>query len=168
MTEKMLVLDPDNCIGCHTCEMVCSLKHHGACSRTRSRVTVITEDTQDKTVPIMCQHCEKPLCMEICPAKAIYRDISTHAMLIDPDKCLGCKMCIFVCPFAAPSLDPFDRVTIKCDMCDGDPQCVKFCPREAIQFIRSDKAGVLKRKDGVLKLVHRITTMVTGSEDEGQ
>jgi len=162
MAEKMLVLDPEKCVGCHTCEMVCSLKHHGGCSRTRSRVTVLTERTQDNSVPIMCQHCERPLCQEICPVGAIYRDMTTHAMLIDADKCLGCKMCIFVCPFGAPSLDHIDRVTFKCDLCEGDPECAKLCPSEAIQFIRNDKIGLMKKRSGISKLLNAISDMVVG------
>jgi Fe-S-cluster-containing dehydrogenase component len=72
-------------------------------------------------------------------------------------------MCIFVCPFGAPSFDPVDRVTIKCDICEGDPQCAKFCPSEAIQFLRSDKIGAIRKKEGVLKLLNAISTMVVGS-----
>jgi carbon-monoxide dehydrogenase iron sulfur subunit len=124
---------------------------------------VITDGTQDFSLPIMCQHCESPLCQEVCPVGAISRDLATHAVVIDQDKCLGCKMCIFVCPFGAPSFDPVDRVTIKCDICEGDPQCAKFCPSEAIQFLRSDKIGAIKKKDGVLKLLNAISTMVVGS-----
>ncbi|MFC1533683.1 4Fe-4S dicluster domain-containing protein [Thermodesulfobacteriota bacterium] len=163
MAEKMLVLDPDKCIGCHTCEMVCSLKHHDGCSQIRSRVRVITDRTQDLSLPIMCQHCENPLCQKVCPTGAISRDSATHAILINRNKCLGCKMCIFVCPFGAPSFDPIDRVTFKCDICEGDPECAKLCPSEAIQFVRNDKIGAAKRRDGVLKFMDIISNMVVGS-----
>ena len=160
MTEKMLVIDPDKCIGCRTCEMVCSLKHTDGCSETRSRVRVITQKTQDNSLPIMCQHCEKPLCQEVCPAKATYRDLTTHAMIIDKDKCLGCKMCIIACPFGAPSFDPVDRVTIKCDLCEGDPECVKLCPSEALKFVRADKIGIMEKRIGLEKLFKSISTLI--------
>lgn len=157
----MLVIDPEKCIGCRTCEMVCSLKHNDGCSETRSRVRVITRETQDCSVPIMCQHCEKPLCQEVCPAKATYRDDNTHAMIIDKDKCLGCKMCIIACPFGAPSFDPTDRITIKCDLCGGDPECAKLCPSDTLKFVRADEIGVLKKRTGLERLFKAINTLVT-------
>lgn len=165
MTEKILVLTPENCIGCRTCEMVCSLNHNNGCSRTRSLVTVITQNTQDLSLPIMCQHCETPLCQQVCPVDAISRDMTTHAMVIDQDKCLGCKMCVYACPFGAPSFDPMDRVIIKCDLCGGDPMCAKFCPTEAIQFIRNDKIGIIQKRDGAARMLNAISSMVVGSQD---
>jgi Fe-S-cluster-containing hydrogenase component 2 len=80
MAEKMLVLDPEKCVGCHTCEMVCSLKHHSGSSRTRSMVRVITLRTQDNSVPILCQHCERPLCQYACPVRTIFRDMASDIM----------------------------------------------------------------------------------------
>jgi Fe-S-cluster-containing dehydrogenase component len=61
-------------------------------------------------------------------------------------------MCILACPFGAPSFDPIERVTMKCDLCGGDPECVKLCSSEALKFVRADKVGVIKKRLGVEKL----------------
>lgn len=160
MAEKMLVIDPEKCTGCRTCEMVCSLKHSRGCSETRSRVRVITQNTQDSSLPIMCQHCEIPLCQKVCPVKATYRDMKTHAMIIDKSICIGCRMCMIACPFGAPSFDPIERATIKCDLCEGDPECVKLCPSEALKFIRADKMGIIEKRIGLEKLFKAISTVI--------
>ena len=156
MAQKKLILDPEKCVGCRTCEMVCSLRHNHGCSPTRSRVRVVTVDTQDMSMPVMCQHCETPLCQKVCPANAISRDATTDAMILDTDKCLGCQMCVYACPFGALSFDPTDRTMIKCDLCEGDPECAKFCPSEAIQFVRNDNIAATKRRAGVVKMLHTI------------
>jgi carbon-monoxide dehydrogenase iron sulfur subunit len=159
MLEKVLVLDPEKCIGCRTCELVCSLKHSQGCSESRSRVRIVTQKTQDASMPIMCQQCEKPPCQDVCPTKATYRDPKTHAMIIDSSRCIGCQMCIMVCPFGAPSFDPIGRVTIKCDLCGGDPECAKLCPTETIKFMRSDKQAILRKRIGLEKLFKAIASL---------
>ena len=156
----MLLIDPEKCNGCRTCEMVCSLKHSHGCSTIRSRVSVITLETQDLSLPIMCQHCEIPSCQEVCPTRAISRDMTTNAVIINPKKCLGCKMCVYVCPFGATSIDPISRVIIKCDLCEGDPECAKFCAYQAIQFIRYDEMGATKRRTGAQKMLNAIAQVV--------
>jgi Fe-S-cluster-containing dehydrogenase component len=161
MIEKMLVIDLDKCIGCRTCEMVCSLKHTGACSSIRSRIRVINLNVngQESSIPMMCQHCEKPFCTEVCPTKACHWDLENHRVIIDQCKCIGCKICIMVCPFGAPSLDPIDRVIIKCDLCEGDPECVKLCPSETLKFIRVDKIGIIEKRNSLEKLFKAIHTL---------
>ena len=69
-------------------------------------------------------------------------------------------MCIIACPFGGPSIDPFDRSTVKCDLCDGDPECVKFCPNEALKFIPADKMGATQKRVGLEKLFKAINTMI--------
>jgi Fe-S-cluster-containing dehydrogenase component len=81
-------------------------------------------------------------------------------MIIDKDKCLGCKMCIIACPFGAPSFDPVDRVTIKCDLCEGDPECVKLCPSETLKFVRADKIGIMEKRMGLEKLFKTISVLI--------
>ena len=82
---------------------------------------------------MVCQQCEDPLCMAMCPAGALSRSPETHAVVVDPDKCLGCRTCVEVCPFGAPSVDPRTGKSEKCNLCDGDPTCVKVCSQFADQ-----------------------------------
>ena len=54
-------------------------------------------------------------------------------------------MCAAVCPFGAMGFDPLAKKVIKCDFCDGDPQCVRFCETEAIQYVDADEVSDVKQ-----------------------
>jgi Fe-S-cluster-containing dehydrogenase component len=70
---------------------------------------------------------------------------------IDKKLCIGCRTCIIACPFGHPFFDVQERVTVKCDYCDGDPQCVRFCDIKAISFTDADKTNVAKKREAALK-----------------
>ena len=145
MQEKILVIDHEKCTGCRQCELVCSVFHTGASNPSRSRIRVTKWEYIGVYLPITCQDCEKPFCIEVCPTKACHRDLKTNTVLIDKDKCIGCKTCIIACPFGAPSFDTVERVTVKCDLCDGEPQCVRFCDVGAIKYLDVAEVSGLKQ-----------------------
>jgi carbon-monoxide dehydrogenase iron sulfur subunit len=147
MQDKVLAVDQEKCTGCRRCEMVCSIFHNGASNPSRSRIRVLKLDEIGFYLPMSCQNCEKPLCTEVCPSKACYRDLKTNKVIIDKTKCIGCKTCILACPFGAPSFDKVERVTIKCDFCDGDPQCVAVCEARAIDYVDAEQVSVNKRRE---------------------
>jgi anaerobic carbon-monoxide dehydrogenase iron sulfur subunit len=151
MPDKVLAIDQQRCTGCRRCEMVCSVFHHGASNPARSRVHVLKLDEAGFYLPMSCQNCEKPLCTEVCPAKACHRDLKTNKVIIDGTKCIGCKTCILACPFGAPSFDSTERVTIKCDFCNGDPQCVAVCETKAIDYVDTEQISVNRRREVFLK-----------------
>ena len=93
---------------------------------------------------ISCQHCEHPFCLAVCPTLAIEKDIETGGVTIDPDRCMGCGSCLTVCPFGAISYDSDRRQIMKCELCGGDPQCVKFCQTGALQFVPKEFAHLRK------------------------
>lgn len=72
--------------------------------------------------------------MGVCPVGAIRRDTKTEAVLIDRDACIGCRVCMIACPFGAITFDLDRRRPIKCDLCEGDPRCVKFCETRALTY----------------------------------
>jgi anaerobic carbon-monoxide dehydrogenase iron sulfur subunit len=151
MADKVLVVDQQKCTGCRQCEAVCSIFHNGASNPGRSRIRVLKLDEIGFCLPMSCQNCEKPHCTEVCPAKACHRDLPTNKVIIDKKKCIGCKTCILACPFGAPSFDSVEHVTIKCDFCDGAPQCVAFCETKAIDYVDVDQLSLNKRRDVFLK-----------------
>ena len=139
-----IILDPDKCDGCRVCEGVCSSSNEGESNPEKSRIKVIRsiENEIVKSIPVFCQQCEEPYCEKVCPARAINRN-SKNALIVDEDKCIGCKMCEIACPVGAVSVNPEKRVAMKCTLCStyDQPQCVKYCYTEALQLVPAERAG---------------------------
>ena len=157
---KKLVFDPDLCTGCRACELACSFINEGVFAPSKSRIRVVKFDRDGIDVPIGCEHCENAPCMIVCPVKAIYRDEETNAVILDPDVCIGCKRCMLVCPFGAIGFDEDKRVFFKCDLCRGDPECVKWCFTQAVKYADSFDVSNAKRlkaakKEAVAQLLAR-------------
>ncbi|MGE5587844.1 MAG: 4Fe-4S dicluster domain-containing protein [Clostridia bacterium] len=144
--EKVLLVEHDKCTACRICELVCSAKHAGSFNPAKARITVATFLEDNFFFPLTCQHCEDPLCQDVCPAGAISRDPETAAVVIDDGKCIGCRMCQAACPFGAIAYSPSEDKVVKCDLCGGEPECVLFCPWDAIKYVQADDAALRRRK----------------------
>lgn len=151
MLGKVLVVDQEKCTGCRQCELVCSVFHYGVSNPGRSRVRVIKWEDKGFYLPMTCQHCEKPVCTEVCPTKACQLDLENQRIIIDKDRCIGCRTCIVFCPFGAPFFDIKERVAAICDYCDGAPQCADFCDTKAIDYVDVDKVNMAKKRKLSLK-----------------
>ena len=87
--------------------------------------------------PIYCHHCAKAPCKGACPEEAISRD-ERRIVLIDNERCIGCKECMEACPFGAMQFDDDQEVAMKCDLCherlenNEAPACSKTCPTRCI------------------------------------
>ena len=68
------------------------------------------------------------------------------------------------CPFGAISIDSGDEKLIKCDLCGGDPTCVKFCSTGALQYVKEDTYSLRKMKEAVEKLPKLIRLATGGGE----
>ena len=95
----VLIIAPENCTNCHSCELACSLFHEEEFNPARARVEVKTWDENTHSAAVMCMQCEEAGCMAICPAGAITEDKATGARLVNQSKCIKCRMCIQICPF---------------------------------------------------------------------
>lgn len=146
------MIDIEKCTGCKSCELACSFYHEKEFNLTKSRIYVFKLEKEGVDAPLVCQHCDTPICEVVCPMKAIYRHPKTGAVLIDPNTCIGCRMCAISCPLGGISFDADKRRMIKCDLCDGDPKCVKICPTGAIYYVEATKASILKRRSSAEKL----------------
>jgi carbon-monoxide dehydrogenase iron sulfur subunit len=142
---KVLVIDYEKCTGCRICEQVCSVKHEGVSNPARSRIKIIKWEDEGRYVPMSCQQCESAPCMAICPVKAISRDESLNRVMVDYDTCIGCRMCVAICPFGGMTFDTLAQKVIKCDLCDGDPFCVKFCDVHALQYVDASQQAIAKQ-----------------------
>ncbi|MGZ3523205.1 MAG: 4Fe-4S dicluster domain-containing protein [Thermodesulfobacteriota bacterium] len=137
---------PERCTGCHSCEMVCSLAHEGSCSSSLSRIRMKKWEEISVFIPVVCQQCEKPPCMTICPTGARKRVAKTGAVVTDGKRCVGCKSCLYACPYNAPAIHPITKRTITCDLCDGQPLCTRVCTTGALSYIPEGDLSMERKK----------------------
>ncbi|MHB8205429.1 MAG: 4Fe-4S dicluster domain-containing protein [Desulfomonilaceae bacterium] len=159
---KTLIVDAEKCVGCRSCENYCSLKHEGVCCPSKGRVHVVKWEDEGIFVPINCMRCEKPACEIACPKRATFRNFSTGAMEVDPFRCIGCLNCVFACPFGATFVNQDTGHVLKCDLCDGDPTCVKVCPTGALTYEEVSKEAYLK----LIENANRIPLLVKKAFEE--
>jgi anaerobic carbon-monoxide dehydrogenase iron sulfur subunit len=150
--NKVLKIDYEKCTGCRLCELVCAVKHDHVSNPVRSRIRIIKWESEGIYVPMSCQQCEDAPCAAACPSKAISRNEETSRVEIDYDKCIGCRTCVSVCPFGAMHFVAADHKVIKCDLCDFDPQCVRFCDVNAVTFAEPGDLGLQKGREAAKRL----------------
>ena len=145
--QKMILVDYTRCTGCRLCESVCSLINEGEINPRRSRIKVVRWEWEGLQIPTLCQQCQDAVCMAVCPVKAISRDKESGCIEVNYDRCIGCRLCIAACPFGGMSFDPVKNRVAKCELCGGDPMCVKFCETKALQFVDAASADMVKKRD---------------------
>ncbi len=149
--DKVLVINHEKCTGCRQCELVCSVVHEGVSNPSRSRINVIKWESEGIYIPMACQQCADAPCMAVCPVKALAREKSLDYVKVDYDLCIGCRLCVAVCPFGAMNFDAKDSKVIKCDLCNGEPTCVRFCEVKALDYLDAGQVAMLKRRDAAQK-----------------
>jgi Fe-S-cluster-containing dehydrogenase component len=100
--------------------------------------------------------------MSVCPVKAISRDQELNRVLVDYDTCIGCRMCVAICPFGAMAYNAKTSKVMKCDFCDGDPQCVRFCETKAIRYADASEQNIQKQVAVADKFINLIQSAVAG------
>ncbi len=160
-----LVIDLDICIGCHACVVSCKewnsggdaasllgqdsqeASSHGAWLN-RMHTFEVDDGEAGRTVhfPKSCMHCEDAHCVTVCPTGASYKRQDDGIVLVDADRCIGCGLCAWACPYGARELDEVDGVMKKCTLCidrlynetlppdEREPVCVTTCPARARHF----------------------------------
>jgi Fe-S-cluster-containing hydrogenase component 2 len=144
--DLMLVVDHEKCTGCRLCEVACSVRHTGVNNPSRSRIHVIKWPNEGLELPMLCMQCERAPCVTACPSSALTHDPSMLRVKWNSQKCIGCKMCVMVCPLGAMGVDSKTQQVIKCDLCDGDPACVRFCDPGALLFVPAHSVDLIKKR----------------------
>lgn len=162
MNQHGFFIDLSRCTGCNSCTVSCKQWHDippgpAKPMRVYQWETGVFPEIELRMLPIMCYHCENPVCVEACPNKAIHKEEKYGAVLVDPDKCQGTRKCWIACPYGAPQYESDEPGTkmLKCDMCidrleEGlKPICVLSCSMRALEFGPLDeivkKYGSLRR-----------------------
>ena len=136
MTPKVLFIDPFKCNGCKECETACAVRHTGYRRVARKRIEVkgVGSGNEGFFVPFTCQQCVEPPCMAVCPKGAITRDPGLGRVVLDITLCVGCRMCVSACPFGSMVFASDLGIAYKCELCDGEPQCVNVCEPKALEY----------------------------------
>lgn len=138
-----MVIDLARCIGCHACTAACKAENHVPLGVYRDWVeeTVIGTypDARPYFVPKLCNHCDDPGCLRVCPTGAIFRR-RDGIIDINHEICIGCRACNQACPYGATFMDPVRHTADKCNLCahrvdEGlRPACVDVCPSQCRIF----------------------------------
>ncbi len=160
-----LVIDLDSCVGCQACVTSCKEWNTGGqmapltdvnpygggvdgvwFNRVHTYEAVAHGESRTMHFPRSCLHCENAACVTVCPTGASYKRTSDGIVLVDEDKCIGCKLCSWACPYGAREFDTEIGVMKKCTLCidriynqnldeaDRVPACVAACPTSARHF----------------------------------
>lgn len=137
MSRYCLVIDCDKCIGCHSCEIACKNENDVALGEYWNKVPQVGPfgtfpDLEQYWLPVQCQQCENSPCTNVCPTGASYRN-DEGVVLVDKEKCIGCKYCMMACPYGVRSYNKSEGVVEKCTLCQQltavgeQPACVAAC-----------------------------------------
>ena len=142
---KMITINPNKCVGCLNCLYECSFTQSGDFKAENANIRISCFTEESFCIPFTCVQCSKAWCMDVCPANAMSRNQETGAVEIDQHRCIGCKMCMMACPTGSIHFDTQTRVSSKCDLCGGDPSCVRHCISGALKFEDESKAFEYKQ-----------------------
>ena len=160
-----LLIDLDTCVDCHGCATACKQwntsgtlgpltdleayeDNPDGAWLNRIRTYEVESESESRTVhfPMSCLHCENADCVTVCPTGASYKREEDGIVLVDQDKCMGCNLCAWACPYGARELDQQQGVMKKCTLCvdriydqqlpedERKPACVLTCPTKSRLF----------------------------------
>ncbi|MDR2699638.1 MAG: 4Fe-4S binding protein [Nitrososphaerota archaeon] len=132
--NQHVTCDSSKCIGCGTCEKVCSFEKEHVSNFARSRIRVVRVNETDKGA-VTCHVCPDAPCVVSCNSGALSKSIKTGIISVDENKCVGCGLCVKACLYGAVFLDSNKKKVFICDTCQGDPVCVKNCPKYALTLV---------------------------------
>jgi tetrathionate reductase subunit B len=189
-----MAIEVEKCIGCGRCMAACKAENEVPPEYFRTwveRYAIKTDETvsvqcvglvegeaqeaipereilRSFFVPKLCNHCENPPCVQVCPVGATF-STEDGVVLVDSHRCIGCRYCIQACPYGARFLNPASKTADKCTFCyhrvrrDLLPACVEVCPTQARVFgdLRSVASPLIR-----FKRMHKIRTLKTSLNTE--
>ncbi len=158
-TTRTLFVVAEKCVACKSCEIACAVEH----SRSKTLLGALQEQPRPKSRihiekagvfswPSRCQHCSEAACITACPTGAMQRHAQHNTVFSDHDRCIGCWMCVVVCPFGGVTADPGQQKALKCDGCPerrarGEaPACASACPTGALLYCSPEDMARQRRQ----------------------
>jgi TPP-dependent indolepyruvate ferredoxin oxidoreductase alpha subunit len=131
--RQFVKCDPEKCSGCDVCEYICSFEKEKAFNPVKSRIRAVKLNPLS-IIAVTCRACKDAPCVAACPEDALKQSVETGTITVDEEKCNGCGWCIAACQYGALTIHPDKKKATVCDTCEGDPQCVQWCPERALSF----------------------------------
>lgn len=212
MTQLALIIDLNVCVGCHACVTSCKEWNTSGDNGPLPDDRPFAEDpsgvffnrvqtfevgeypnTQTVHFPKSCLHCEDPPCVPVCPTGASFKREEDGIVLVNYDKCIGCKYCSWACPYGAREFDENNQIMKKCTLCvdriydeslpeaERKPACVMACPTsarifgdvhdensEASQMVRDNHGYPLMPEHGTKPANQYLPRLIQSSEGQGE
>ncbi len=173
MAQIAMLLNPTKCTACRACQVACkqwnkrgfvptvnegSYENPPRLSRDLWRRIRFIEESEGDGVKWLyrqeqCFHCTEATCVMVCPAPGALTHQSNGMVVIDQEKCIGCRHCEQTCPFEVPQYDPVGNKAWKCNFCQDrvmnglQPACAATCPTGAVEFSWNRQALVAKGRE---------------------
>lgn len=132
-----MIIDLRRCIGCQACTVSCTIENDTPMGKFRTtvqqwEVTDGQHTVDNLLLPRLCNHCNNPPCVPVCPVKATYKE-PNGIVIIDKTTCIACGLCVKACPYDARFINPDTKTADKCTFCEHRleagllPACVDSC-----------------------------------------
>ncbi len=171
---KVFTFDVARCNGCYNCQIACKDEHvandwtpyakpQPEIGQFWLKLTEHVRGTVPKVkvayIAHLCNHCDNALCLASCPIEGAIYKRDDGLVIIDPEKCTGCKNCVDVCPYNAIYFNQDLNIAQKCTGCAHlldsnwkEPRCVDACPTLALRFMEESEAieqGLIKDSEAI-------------------
>ena len=136
-----MVMRQNRCIDCERCMEACvktnNVPSYGYRTTILQQEREIGRGAKERVfMPVLCNHCNRPPCVRVCPTTATYKDKKTGIVMMDYKRCIGCKTCMAACPYNARYFKEENRAVDKCNFCfdtrlskgESKTACAAACP----------------------------------------
>jgi carbon-monoxide dehydrogenase iron sulfur subunit len=166
-SRKFVSVNPNKCTGCGICEYACTLeKEENNLNPLLSRIRVVRMKPLFNFA-LACRFCEDAKCVTACPEDALSQAEETGIIMVKEKQCKGCDWCIQACPHGGITIHPETGKAVTCDLCNGEPKCIEFCPEEALELVCTDEEAEKRFSEALEKLpeeTERLTNTVKNKD----